>query len=121
MSEPHPGRPIGEESDDDLPLHQPRKPVTELRKPSTVGGVCYLFVLAAALVGVVIAATGAWRSGVSWLGLSLLGGAAARIALSTEVAGMLEVRRKSLDVAILVVLGVSLLFLAATIPDQPPT
>ena len=121
MSEPHPGRPIGEESDDDLPLHQPRRPVTEIKRPSTVGGIVYLVVLAGALVGVVIAATGAWRTGVSWLSISLLAGAAARLLLRTEVAGMLEVRRKSLDVVILVVLGVALLFLAATIPDQPPT
>lgn len=119
MSEPHPGRPIGEESDDDLPIRQPRKPVTEIKKPSTIGGICYLVVLAGAVMGVVIAATGPWRTGVSWLGISLLAGAAARVALPTDVAGMLEVRRKSLDVTILVVFGALLLFLAATIPDQP--
>ena len=119
MSEPHPGRPIGEESDDDLPLHHPRRPVTEISRPSTVGGIVYLAVLVGALVGVVIAATGPWRTGVSWLGVSLLAGAGARLLLHTDVAGMLEVRRKSLDVGILVVLGVSLLLLAATIPDQP--
>lgn len=76
-------------------------------------------VLVAALAGVVVAATGPWRTGVSWLGVSLLAGAGARLLLPTEVAGMLEVRRKSLDVSILVVFGVCLIILATTIPDQP--
>ncbi|WP_235735924.1 DUF3017 domain-containing protein [Nocardioides alcanivorans] len=136
MRESHPGRPIGEESDDDLPLRSSRearadvgdpgdgpspsrKPVTEFKKPSTVGGIVYLVVLVAALAGVVVAATGPWRTGVSWLGVSLLAGAGARLLLPTEVAGMLEVRRKSLDVSILVVFGVCLIILATTIPDQP--
>lgn len=119
-------RPVGEESDDDLPLHaQPlppeRRPVTELKKPRHIGGVVYLVVLAGALAGVVVAALGAWRTGISWLALSLIGGAAARLALPTSLAGMLEVRRKSLDVTILAVIGAVLLVLVATIPDQPTT
>ncbi len=127
MSDPtNDARPIGEESDDDLPLHaQPlppdRRPVTELKKPRHIGGVVYLIVLVLAIVGVVVAALGSWRTGISWLALSLLAGAGGRLALPTEVAGMLEVRRKSLDVTILTVLGAALLILVATIPDQPTT
>ncbi|WP_067435371.1 DUF3017 domain-containing protein [Nocardioides jensenii] len=95
------------------------RPVTELKKPSTLGGVIYLAVLAGALIGVCVAGTGAWRTGVSWLSLSLLAAAAARLALKDDDAGMLRVRRKGLDATILVVMGVALLALVATIPDQP--
>lgn len=93
--------------------------VTELRKPSTLGGILYLCTLAVALFGIGLAASGRWRGGVTWLGGALLAAAAARLTLRTEDAGMLEVRRKSVDVAILVSMGIALIFLAATIPDQP--
>ena len=96
-----------------------RRPVTELKKPSTVGGLIYLCVLGGAVSGVVVAATGPWRTGVSWLAFSLLAAAAARLVLPDADAGMLRVRSKILDAAILVSMGVALLVLAATIPDQP--
>ena len=97
----------------------PLREVAEISKPSTFGGLVYLGVLVAALTGVVIAAAGAWRTGVSWLAVSLLAAAVARMALSDDNAGMLRVRRKVLDATILIGLGVALLFLATTIPDQP--
>lgn len=97
----------------------PLREVAEISKPSTPGGLIYLCVLGGALTGVVIAAFGAWRTGVSWLAISLLAAAAARLALSDDSAGMLRVRRKIIDATILVGLGAVLLFLAATIPDQP--
>ena len=97
----------------------PLREVAEIRKPSTLGGVIYLVVLGAALVGVGIAASGAWRTGVSWLALALIGAAVARVVLPDDNAGMLRVRRKSLDAAILIGAGVALLLLAATIPNQP--
>lgn len=93
--------------------------MTEIRKPSTLGGLIYLAVLAAALIGVVVAASGAWRSGVSWIALALLAAAGARLALPDDDAGMLRVRRKSFDATILVTMGVALLALVASIPDQP--
>ncbi|KRF18887.1 hypothetical protein ASG90_03065 [Nocardioides sp. Soil797] len=93
--------------------------VTEIRKPSTLGGIIYLAVLAGALVGVVVAATGAWRSGVSWIALAVLAAAGARLALSDDDAGMLQVRRKAFDATILVAMGVTLLVLVASIPEQP--
>ncbi|RYP82758.1 DUF3017 domain-containing protein [Nocardioides guangzhouensis] len=96
-----------------------RRPVTEFKKPSTVGGVIYLFVLAGAISGVVVAATGPWRTGVSWLAFSLLAAAAARLVLPDADAGMLRVRSKILDAVILVAMGVTILILASTIPDQP--
>jgi len=97
----------------------PLREVTEIKKPSTLGGVIYLCVLVAALVGVGIAATGAWRTGVSWLAIALIGAAVARVVLPDDNAGMLRVRRKSLDAAILTSAGVALLLLAWTIPNQP--
>lgn len=90
----------------------------ERRYPSTLGGAVYIGVLAATVVGLVIASTGAWRQGVGWIGCALLAAAAARGALSDDNAGMLRVRRKVLDIVLLVVGGVLLLFLAFTIPDQ---
>jgi hypothetical protein len=109
----------GHDPGDDGRSLPPLREVAEISKPSTLGGLVYLGVLAAALTGVVIAAAGAWRTGVGWLGVSLLAAAGARLALPDDNAGMLRVRRKLLDALLLTGLGVSLLFLAATIPDQP--
>jgi len=97
----------------------PLREVAEIRKPSTLGGVAYLIVLGAALVGVGVAASGAWRTGVSWLAVALIGAAVTRVVLPDDNAGMLRVRRKLLDAAILTGAGVALLVLAATIPNQP--
>jgi hypothetical protein len=90
----------------------PLREVAEIRKPSTLGGVIYLCVLVAALAGVGIAATAAWRTGVSWLAVALIGAAVARVVLPDDNAGMLRVRRKALDAAILTSAGSWLLFLA---------
>jgi hypothetical protein len=97
----------------------PLREVAEIRKPSTLGGLIYLCVLGGALVGVGVAASGAWRTGVSWLAIALIGAAVARVVLPDDNAGMLRVRRKALDAFILTSAGVALLFLAATIPNQP--
>ncbi|WP_201930974.1 DUF3017 domain-containing protein [Nocardioides donggukensis] len=93
--------------------------VTEVRKPSTIGGMVYLGVLGGALAGIGVAATGAWRNGVSWLAIALIAAAAARLVLPDPDAGMLRVRSKLLDVVILVGTGIALLSLVATIPNQP--
>jgi hypothetical protein len=71
------------------------------------------------VTGVVIAATGPWRTGVSWLAFALLAAATARLLLPDADAGMLRVRGKLLDAGILIAMGVTILVLAATIPDQP--
>ncbi|KQY64706.1 MULTISPECIES: DUF3017 domain-containing protein [unclassified Nocardioides] len=118
-----PAGPVADPAADPVagPVAEPPAPraVTEIKKPSTLGGIIYLVALAGALIGVVVAATGSWRSGVSWLALSLLVAAGARLALNDDDAGMLRVRRKGLDATILVVMAVSLLVLVASIPDQP--
>ncbi|WP_161962533.1 DUF3017 domain-containing protein [Nocardioides speluncae] len=91
---------------------------SERRYPSTLGGVVYIGVLIATLAGLGITATGAWRQGVVWIGCAMLAAAAARGVLSDDNAGMLRVRRKLLDIFLLIFAGVLLIFLALTIPDQ---
>jgi len=79
------------------------------RHPSTIGGLLYLVVLGAAAFGVAIALTGRWRASIVWIGSSLLAGAFFRLVLPESQAGMLHVRRRLVDVALLVVLGGALL------------
>jgi hypothetical protein len=92
-----------------------------LKKPQTIGGVIYLVVLAASLVGLGIVLAGAWRTGVSWIGAGLLLAAVSRLVLSERGAGMLRVRRKWSDVLMLTVAGVGLIVLSVVVPNQPPT
>lgn len=89
------------------------------RRPQTFGGLVYLVVVAATLVGLAIAASGAWRSGVSWMGAGLVGGSAVRLVLPEQRSGMLRVRRRWSDVLLLAAAGIALLVLAVVVPDQP--
>lgn len=90
------------------------------RYPSTIGGFFYLWVLAAAALGVAWAWLGDdWRLGVTWISGALLAAAALRLVLPTRDAGMLAVRHRLVDVLLLGTLGGTLLFLARTIPNQP--
>ena len=88
------------------------------RYPSTIGGAAYLMVLGGTLAGLAIVTTGRWRMGVLWIGCSLLGAAAARLVLPEHQAGMLHVRRRLVDVVLLVGLGAGLLISAAAIPTR---
>jgi hypothetical protein len=90
------------------------------RYPSTIGGACYLVLLATSTAGLAITARGNWRLGVRWVAVSLLVAAVLRLLLPSRDAGMLAVRRRALDVALLAVVGVALFVLSITIPDQPP-
>jgi hypothetical protein len=90
------------------------------RYPSTIGGACYLVVLAASTVGLWITARGDWRLGVRWVAGSLLVAAVVRLLLPAREAGMLAVRRRAVDVILLAVAGVALFVLSVTIPNQPP-
>jgi Protein of unknown function (DUF3017) len=89
-----------------------------LRRPQTLGGVVYLAVLAAAVVGLGIVLAGAWRTGLSWIGVGLLVAALTRLVLSERGAGMLRVRRKWSDVLMLSAAGVALIVLAIVVPNQ---
>jgi hypothetical protein len=90
------------------------------RYPSTIGGACYLVVLATSTVGLWITARGDWRLGVRWIAGSLLVAAVLRLLLPVREAGMLAVRRRAVDVTLLAVVGVALFVLSVTIPNQPP-
>ena len=91
----------------------------ERRYPSTIGGAFYLVVLLITVAGLVVAALSDWRVGIRMLGGALLLAATVRVVLSPRDAGMLAVRHKALDVALLAGLGVALIFLSTSIPDQP--
>lgn len=90
------------------------------RRPSTLGGVLYLLVLLATGVGVVLAGVDDWRTGVRWEGGALIAAAALRLVLPEREAGMLAVRHRVTDALLLSAMGAVLVFLAGSIPDQPP-
>ena len=89
------------------------------RYPSTIGGLFYLCVLAAAAVGIGIVWSGNWRLGVRWLSAALLTAATLRLVMPERDAGMLAVRHRFVDCFLLGGVGGILLFLAQSIPDQP--
>lgn len=91
-----------------------------LKRPQTLGGVVYLGVLAASGIGLVLVALGAWRTGLSWIGVGLLVAAATRLVLSERRAGMLRVRRRWSDVLMLTVAGVGLIVLTVVVPGRGP-
>ena len=97
----------------------PEDPDEPRRYPSTIGGAFYLLVLGVVAVAMVIVALDEWRTGVRLMGGALIFAAAVRLVLPRRDAGMLAVRHKVLDAAVLLVLGGSLIFLAGSIPDQP--
>ena len=97
----------------------PEDPDEPRRYPSTIGGAFYLLVLGVVGVAMVVVALDEWRSGVRLMGGALIFAALVRLVLRRRDAGMLAVRHKVLDAAILLVLGGLLVFLAGSIPDQP--
>lgn len=117
--------PVGEQPElpDDVHLSEyadasaevPQVPSDGRRYPSTIGGAVYLVVLGASIVGTVIVTRGHWRLGIVWIACALLGAAVGRLVLPRTQAGMLEVRRRPLDVFILVGFAVALLALTASI------
>ena len=89
------------------------------RYPSTIGGAFYLLVLAVVGVALLLVALHEWRTGIRLMGGALIFAALVRLVLRARDAGMLAIRHKVLDAAILLVLGGLLIFLAGSIPDQP--
>ena len=88
-----------------------------LRKPSTTGGIIFLIVLGIVAVGIGLVAVGPWRTGVTAMGVAFGLAFVARLVLTEERAGMLAVRRRSLDLVGLAICAGSLLILAAIIPQ----
>ena len=118
LREPEGGEPAPEPTVEDVPAESAEP--EGRRYPSTIGGLCYLAVLAASVVGLVIITQGDWRVGVKWNAAALVVAALARLVLPAPQAGMLAVRRRSLDVLLLASVGAALWFLSSTIPNQPP-
>jgi hypothetical protein len=75
-----------------------------------------LAVFAVGLLGVVAAAQHHWRKGLYIVGAALLLGAVLRLVLPARRVGSLAVRGKVVDVAMLLVLGAAVAFLAGTVP-----
>ncbi len=90
-----------------------------LQLPKTLGGALYFAVVALTAVGLVVVVVGSWRHGVMFIGAALLLSALARALLGEYEAGMLRVRRRWFDVLVLTFTGFVLIYLAATIPNQP--
>lgn len=90
------------------------------RHPSTLGGMLYLLILGVTVVGLLLVALVDWRLGVRVEGAALLGAAALRLALPERDAGMLAVRNRFFDAGLLLAIGVVLIVLAGSIPEQPP-
>jgi hypothetical protein len=111
--------PEADGQDSSRPFPDPEHSITP-RKPRTVGGVVYLGVLAGTLTGLALVILGPWRTGLGVIGGSMLVGAVGRLVIRDASAGMLGVRRKSVDVATMAVLGAGLCVLAVIIPNQPP-
>jgi hypothetical protein len=101
--------------DGDHPTHGPE----ERRYPSTIGGAFYICVLAVTVAGLGVVTSGDWRLGIRMVGGALVAAAVVRLLLSPRDAGMLAVRNKWLDGALLGGLAAALIFLASSIPDQP--
>jgi len=98
------------------------QPVDEPRRyPSTIGGVLYLGVLAVTVVGLALVAVDDWRFGTKWVGAALVAAAVLRLVLPAREAGMLRVRNRFVDAALLGAVGVAVIFLSESIPNQPLT
>lgn len=87
--------------------------------PSTIGGVFYLLFLAVAILGVAVVVFGPWRTGIRIFAAALLAAALTRALLPSHQAGMLGVRNKAIDAGLLTAMGVAILILASSIPEQP--
>lgn len=88
------------------------------RYPSTFGGLIYIVVVLTTMVGLSLVAFGPWRRGIALIGFSLVFAGAMRLVTKEDEAGMLRVRSRWFDVTVLTGTGLSLLALAANIPDQ---
>lgn len=121
MTEPEETPDVGADPIADVPSED--EVATELedlrRYPSTIGGAFYIGVLIVAAIGIGIVWSGSWRGGVRVLAGAVIAAAVLRLCLPARDAGMLAVRHRVVDCLVLAGIGGTLLFLAATIPNQP--
>ena len=109
-----PDRELSEFANPEVEIDQHVEPRAHLY-PSTVGGFAYLAVVGVMGWGLLLASRGSWQAGMGWLGSAVLGAALVRLVLPESQTGMLHVRRRLVDVVLLVVLGTALLAIAASI------
>jgi hypothetical protein len=89
--------------------------VNWLKKPSTTGGIVYLVVTSALIVGVAIVAIGAWRTGVVVMGLAFGVAFVFRAVLPDDRAGMLRIRRRFVDLTTMGACCAGMLILAVVV------
>jgi hypothetical protein len=87
------------------------------KKPSTSGGIGYLVALALAVLGIALAAADRWRIGMTTLGLAFVLAFVMRAVLPDDAAGMLRVRRRLVDLAILALCAGGILILTVAVPN----
>jgi uncharacterized YccA/Bax inhibitor family protein len=76
-----------------------------------------LGVLAVVAAGLAVGALHRWRAGALIVAAALLAACVLRLMLPTRRSGLLVVRSKRIDVAVLAVLGTALLALAWSVPE----
>jgi hypothetical protein len=95
-------------------------PPTDERPPIRGGWVGrqwpLLTVLGGGVTGLLLVATGHFRSGCLLLGTSVLFAMLARLVLPARRVGLLVVRSRAFDVLVLAVMGVALVVLAIVVP-----
>lgn len=74
-------------------------------------------VLVVVAAGLAVGALHRWRAGALIVAVALLVACVLRLVLPTRASGLLVVRSKRIDVAVLTVLGTALLALAWSVPD----
>lgn len=77
-----------------------------------------LLVLAAVIVGIAFAWTGHWRRASLMIAGALLMGAGLRLVLPRRLAGLLVVRRRWIDVAVMAVIGAAIAVVAFIVPPS---
>lgn len=75
-----------------------------------------LLVLAVVAAGLAAVSLSAWQTGLLVVGLGLLLGAGLRLVLPARSIGLLVVRSRAVDAAVLLALGFALVLLANTVP-----
>jgi hypothetical protein len=87
--------------------------VNWLKKPSTTGGIIYLAVVAATVIGIAIVVADEWRIGVFVMAAAFGVAALSRAVLPDERAGMLRIRRRLVDITTMGICSVGLFILVA--------
>ncbi len=78
-----------------------------------------LLVVLGVVAGLAVAFVGenSWRLGAVIIGVAVVFGALERMALANRLAGLLQVRSKAFDVAVLALTGAAIIVLALAVPE----